>query len=891
MVCHPSSIPRYLGYVAIPLLMTILQGFFASTVQAQQSSLSVTVNRETISVRQTVSANVVVKLAGVVSQARLIEPSWSDNGWRVLGRSQVQQMNWINGSRSLEVTYTYQLRPKRLGQLKVGPFKGSGSAEGLESNTVTITVSENAPQESEEEAKLNELYAKALWNIGQSEVWLGERIEASLSVYVLNQLRLMDLTVPDIDLQGFWAEELEIPRRSPRVELQGRIYSQTMIKRDLLAPLKAGKLQLPQIDMEVVIGTMSIFSERQSLTVKTEPITIKVKPLPPNAPAEFRGPAVGEVKIESSLDRSKVREGSGIQYTVRTFTTGVIANTPEIELPYLDGIKAFPPTTRTTKQEIAGRTRSVRIQTWLLKPERSGRFSIPSIKLHYFDPRTGEYEIAQSRSHRLVVQPTPGKGRSRSPQLSSLSSSQSLSQPSQGQATSSATEQLGVQLRSIINAPLSGDQQPWPVWIWWLIGVFGPLVLFLTEGWQLLQRLSQRNSGDRAAARAGKQALRDLEALDEKQFDYAALDDLIATYLETKLKRSFRGLTREQTTAQLTDLGLSYEIVESYRGLLEEADFARFAPGSSSDQSTQVKQLARHWLKLCDQQLSEPPSSISAKTSVSLLLLVLLSLPTLAHGDKGSPSDQSLESTSETGWAASGNHAFWSGDYVSAVRHYRVSLERNPYDAGLWYNLGTVLAHRGLFGQAAYALERAALIEPSSDLIHDQRTRVHQAVIEEGTRRPGKRRLILPDEISSSGGLLSLFTLSGLRALCLSMLSICCLLIVSLRRKMTATVSHHTRRDASIRALCLVTGILVLFSGSAWWLKQQATQRHRGVVTSNRAPLYRGPGDQYQVEANIAGAVKLELQGERASWQRVRLSDGREGWMAKSDLKSLRINQ
>ena len=58
-------------------------------------------------------------------------------------------------------------------------------------------------------------------------------------------------------------------------------------------------------------------------------------------------------------------------------------------------------------------------------------------------------------------------------------------------------------------------------------------------------------------------------------------------------------------------------------------------------------------------------------------------------------------------------------------------------------------------------------------------------------------------------------------------------------------------------------------------------------MVANRAALYRGPGEQYEVEVNVAGGVKLELQGKREAWRRVRLSDGREGWMSSKDLKAL----
>jgi hypothetical protein len=105
-----------------------------------------------------------------------------------------------------------------------------------------------------------------------------------------------------------------------------------------------------------------------------------------------------------------------------------------------------------------------------------------------------------------------------------------------------------------------------------------------------------------------------------------------------------------------------------------------------------------------------------------------------------------------------------------------------PEDAGLWFNLGTAQAHHGQFGEAAYALERAAQLAPSDEAVLTQRELVHQAVVEDGTRDPGNRRLVLPDEITSSGGILALLERDTLRALTLTSLSLACLLLLILRR-------------------------------------------------------------------------------------------------------------
>ena len=138
----------------------------------------------------------------------------------------------------------------------------------------------------------------------------------------------------------------------------------------------------------------------------------------------------------------------------------------------------------------------------------------------------------------------------------------------------------------------------------------------------------------------------------------------------------------------------------------------------------------------------------SALSSIVMILTYVIILSTLnvamAQSDaqeKGTPAQQ----------------AFWSGKYVKAAQLYSSELAKDTEDPTLWYNLGTVEAYAGRFGHAAHALQMAQLRAPNNHQIRDQLNRVNQASIEDGVRNPGSRRLILPDELSSSGGVISLF--------------------------------------------------------------------------------------------------------------------------------------
>ena len=868
-----------------------------ATTFAAESKITATVNRDHISIKQTVSVTVITEIVGVTNQARLIEPSWSEQGWQVLGRSQMTQMQIINRSTSLEVTYTYQLRPTRKGRLSIGPFKGAGTARGLVSNTVKVQVSDKAPPRSQAEKQKNNQYAQINWKVDKQEVWLGERIDASLIVYVRNKLRLTDLSVPDINLQGFWAEEADPPRRSPFVSLQGVTYSQKVIKRDLLTPLKAGELSLPSFDVDLVVGTHSFFTETQEVPQTVPPLKIKVKALPPNAPKGFRGPTVGQVQVQAMLDRKRVRADEGVQLNIKTTTTGLLANTPAIELPYIEGLKIFPPTERTNTQNYGGKIRSVRTQTWLIKPERSGRFVIPKVSLPFFDPRRGEYDFAKSRSLNFNVIGEP-KVRSNTAGFDSSnrvkqSKSDSINVDAQKRlqgktAQPNAAEQLGVHLKSIMTEPVKFQEQAIPRWFWWLLGLLGPLVLLFSEVMGSLKVRNQRTASSREQGRAGKKAIKSIAAISLEPFDFAALDDAIGLYLEARFQTPFRGLTREQAGEHLKSEGLSEELITGYTELVEVIDFARFAPGAGQGQGQEAQRLAKIWIKLAEKQLKESSKLNPDKViQMSVLFTLLLSLATLAPLTVSWAEPVQMQTQGQN--KKSGDHFFWSGDYRASVQAYQNQIKQDSNAAHLWYNLGTAYAYRGQFGQASYALHRAEVLAPNHSLIAEQIELVNQAISEDGVRRPGQRRLVLPDEITSGGGLLALFTSAMTEALSLVCFSLACLvfLLVRTRKDEELTDAKSIKRLASLRVVAVVLIVISVLSSLSWWAKVENESLSQGIVVANRAALYRGPGEQYEVEVNVAGGVKLELQGKREAWRRVRLSDGREGWMSSKDLKAL----
>src|SRR5205823_13390231 len=65
-----------------------------------------------------------------------------------------------------------------------------------------------------------------------------------------------------------------------------------------------------------IIDPFGSFAERRDIKVKSEPVALQIKPLPPGAPPAFSG-AVGNFTIAAAADPKKVQIGDPITITAK----------------------------------------------------------------------------------------------------------------------------------------------------------------------------------------------------------------------------------------------------------------------------------------------------------------------------------------------------------------------------------------------------------------------------------------------------------------------------------------------------------------------------------------------------------------------------------------------
>lgn len=225
----------------------------------------------------------------------------------------------------------------------------------------------------------------------------------------LRQSRMADAW----DAPGFWREELDVASRPmPRTtEVHGRRYKTIVLKRVALFPTRTGRLTVDPLRIETEARARNRLGQRgdalqqsryEPVALSSEQLTVTAHPLPSAAPSSFEG-AVGEFALDTEMSADSVAVGDAVEYTVRLQGSGNIATVspPSLEVPR--EIESYEPTVEVQIDRSGEAVHGTKTFTYTLVPRSNGRYTLPPVRLAYFDPATTEYNTLQSGPAALRV--------------------------------------------------------------------------------------------------------------------------------------------------------------------------------------------------------------------------------------------------------------------------------------------------------------------------------------------------------------------------------------------------------------------------------------------------------------------------------------------------------
>lgn len=770
----------------------------------------------------------------------------------------------ISGNRSsVTIAKTFFLTPPRAGDLVIGPVtvRDDNNVCRTEPVTVKITTGPNIPSTgtgNDASGSQDQGQQTAGGRPGDDifitletdlqEAWVGQQIVLTFRYYHrINPWNNPQFKAPRT--AGFWREELG-PQRDSRTTVRGRAYDVTEI-RYALFPTHAGKLIIEPAELTFPdSGLDRFFSTRRRRgprTLRTEPITIDVKDLPADRPADFSGLVASRLQLAAQTNRDSVPRGEPIDYQIRLVSDAFLKTFDGLTVPEVPDVRLHDAGDdfRTTieQRRLMGQLTVEKV----LVPEVEGRVPLPEVSLVWFDTRSEKFRTARATVPEVMVLPSDNP------------------YPEQEDSgfLRSQVSRLGQDLVFIHNVPdrlraRSAVMVHRPVW--W-VALLAPLALL--AGWRVLLQRRQSDPVVLRRRRALAEALRRLRrAAQEKRIDDVAR--AISGYVADRTDRPPAAVDAVAVQAYCDRLGRT-EAGQRLARTLEVCDQARYGGQAAGDDPASLGQEVEQILQDLERS---GETGRRGPTGLGLGAVLLLSA-CLAAGTATAAADPAR-------LMAEGNQAYVEGQVEMARDLYVQAVELGADDPHLYFNLGNAHARLGELGRAVACYLRAQRLAPRDQDIQDNlawvRGNIQDLELNESE---------MPLFIAQLVALVHAFTLGQWAVLLVVLVWI---LTVLAAWQMPRGAPHDGMRRAF---LLLGAAILVVASVVLWRYRGEEVHDTAVVVVSEEA-VRSGPDASFPVQFEVHDGLTIRVQEERRGWVRINLGGESLGWMPETSVERVR---
>ncbi|MDR2801755.1 MAG: BatD family protein [Prevotellaceae bacterium] len=538
-------------------------------------------------------------------------------------RSSEQRFQIINGKQSHSQTthFVYVLQAVKEGNVTLGAAGVAVDNKTYQSQPVTIEVvkAEDAPQAAQQQQAQqgaqpadgagggNDVFVRIL--VSKSNVYRGEYLTATVKIYSqsLNIAGFEDVKFPTFN--GFWSQEIEAPQQLQfqRENVNGKIYNSAVVRRYVLFPQQTGALKIDPFEitcaLQVQVSPRSMFDDffgssaqivRKHIASPT--VTVQVNPLPANAPASFAGAVGTGFRMTAELARDSVTANDAASVIIKISGEG---NVKLVEAPKI----VWPPDFETydvkvsdnSKTSSSGVNGSKQFEIPFI-PRSAGSFSIPPVEFTYFDIAKKQYVTLASKPLDIRVGKDPNAG----------------SAVTVSGVNRQAVRALGEDIRYI-----KTDLPQWqkkeglffgslPYYLLLVTEVLAFLLcyLFLSKRRKDLQNvvLVRHRKANKIARRRLNIADRLLKSGNESGF-YEELTKALWGYLSDKLAIAVADLSRENTRETLFSRQIPEADIEAFLQVMDECEFARYAPAGGSVQMQKIYNDAMNVISRFEQKL------------------------------------------------------------------------------------------------------------------------------------------------------------------------------------------------------------------------------------------------------------------------------------------------
>jgi BatD DUF11 like domain len=372
---------------------------------------------------------------------------------RRTGTSQRIEMSNFNLTSS--VVYDYTVMPLRAGRFTIPPQTIRIGNNSLRTPALTLNVADSGgrssgsagarPGRNTQAASANNLVFAELI-VPSKTAYVGEIVPVQIRMGFDPRVRPRLTEPPEITGQGFTAQKLQQSAENTET-IGGRLYEVVTYK-TAIAAARAGKFEIGPVKAKALVvvprrqsaprsrprSPFDLFDqddpfsdpffsnpfaqvgERREVEIKSEPVALEVKPLPPNAPPSFSG-AIGNFTMTTDAKPRAVQLGDPITVTSTISGRG---NFDRVNAPVIEderGWHKYPPSSKFKQDDEVGLSGTKTFEMVLSPNEK--KQTLPLLVFSYFDPVKAQYVTVHSEPISISVQggaaPSVAAGQAASP--------------------------------------------------------------------------------------------------------------------------------------------------------------------------------------------------------------------------------------------------------------------------------------------------------------------------------------------------------------------------------------------------------------------------------------------------------------------------------------------
>ncbi len=526
--------------------------------------------------------------------------------------SQSTSVSWVNGKHttSFEQTYTYTLIANKEGSYSIQPATIKVDGETYSSNGLKIKVlpPDQEPDNTVQQGQRSQAQGSSINSenlfvrtiVDKKNVYEQECISLSYRLYTLVDVSQLTPNTKMPDFEGFMKQEIDLGNNN-QLELEhynGKNYQAITLFQTLLYPQHSGDIQIPAATFEAIVrvrnqaSVRSMFDFFDTYTNVSKPltapgVTIHVSPLPAGKPASYLG-GVGQFNIASTISTTNLNVDEALTLTLDIKGTGnlKLIKTPAADFP--EGFETYDPKlTNNFKTTAQGITGNKKIE-YLAIARAGGDYTIPPIEFTYFDTKEKAYKTLRTPTYNIHVEKN-GKAESDQSSAAVYTSNKEDIKTINSDIRYITNVQPQVQKQSAI------DIGSLTFWLLYIVPLLLAIVLFVIFRKQIrdnadLRKVKYRRANKMVQKRL-KTAREHMKAEDKNKF-YEEILKALWTYLSDKLSIPTSELNKENIAETLRSHGATDELIDKFKQVLSDAEFAQYAPAQSDHDMQNIYQQA-----------------------------------------------------------------------------------------------------------------------------------------------------------------------------------------------------------------------------------------------------------------------------------------------------------